>query len=128
MDIDQIGAICFAFSVVAIAAGLIKKFGAWRQKARPGPAASGGGAELLPSLLSVHQAFEGVLGIGGTGSGKTTILAWLMQALMARGVGMLILTAKADDFDFIRRLARQSGRLGDLVRFAPDEPWRLDFL
>src|SRR4051794_2208480 len=78
--------------------------------------------------LSIHQMYEGVFGIGSIGSGKTTTFAHLMLALMRHGAGMLFLTAKADDFQSIARLAAASDRLDDLVRFAPDDTPRLDFL
>lgn len=78
--------------------------------------------------ITLHQAYEGVLGIGSTGSGKTSTLAHLMAALMRQGVGMLILTAKADDFEGIARIARETGRLHDLRRFTVGSRWKLDFL
>jgi len=94
-----------------------------RQRASPERA-----DELIPGLLSVHEAYEGVLGIGGTGSGKSSSMAHLMLAMMKRGFGMLILTAKADDYDAICKMAARAGRLPDVRRFSPDEKWRLDFL
>lgn len=78
--------------------------------------------------FTMHQAYEGVLAIGGTGSGKTSTLAHLMAALMSHGAGMLILTAKADDWHGIARIARETGREKDLFRFCPEKPWRFDFL
>lgn len=87
---------------------------------------------LLPltpwDTLSMHQAYEGIFGIGGTGSGKTSTLLHLMLALMQRGCGMLFLTAKGDDYTAIARLATLAGREADLRRFAPDDWSRLDFL
>ena len=47
---------------------------------------------------------------------------------MRDGAGMLFLTAKADDYETISRLARECGREGDLIRFHPEERWRFDFL
>ncbi len=78
--------------------------------------------------LTLHQAYEGILAIGGTGSGKSSTLAHLMAALMHQGAGMLILTAKADDWHGIARIARETGREKDLFRFCPEKPWRFDFL
>jgi hypothetical protein len=78
--------------------------------------------------ISMPQTYEGVLGIGATGSGKTSTLAHLMLALMRRGAGMLFLTAKADDIDMISALAMMAGRGDDLVEFGPGKPSRLDFL
>jgi hypothetical protein len=78
--------------------------------------------------ISMHQAYEGIFAIGGTGSGKSSTLQHLMLSLMQRGAGMLFLTAKADDFATIGELAMEAGRESDLVRFAPGERWRFDFL
>lgn len=65
------------------------------------------------------DVFSGVLACGGTGAGKTTIMSILMAALMAWGCGMLLLTAKRDDFEMICRLAEETGRLDDIREFAP---------
>jgi hypothetical protein len=78
--------------------------------------------------LTRHQLYEGVLGIGGTGSGKSSTLAHLQASMMASGAGMLILTAKTDDYLAIEKLARAAGRERDLFRFGPGKPWRFDFL
>lgn len=78
--------------------------------------------------ITLHQLYEGVLAIGGTGSGKSSTMAHLMRALMLRGVAMQILTAKADDFTGIKTIAEESGRGDDLIRFAPGEPHTFDFL
>lgn len=78
--------------------------------------------------FTLHQAYAGVLGLGGTGSGKSSSLVHLMFALMRRNCGMLFLTAKGDDWLTIQEIARVAHREVDLVRFAPGERWRLDFL
>lgn len=70
--------------------------------------------------ITIGQLAEGGLAIGGTGSGKSSSLMHLMRALMRSGAGMLFLTAKVDDYEAIRRLARMEGREADLIRFAPD--------
>jgi hypothetical protein len=77
--------------------------------------------------ISFVQAREGILAIGATGSGKSSTLQHLMLALMRRGCGMLFLTAKGSDFNEIFAVAREAGRDGDLVRFAPRGP-KFDFL
>lgn len=69
--------------------------------------------------ITYHQLFEGVLGIGGIGSGKTTTMAHLMAAIMRRGHGMLILTSKSTDIDDIRRIAERECRLHDVIEVAP---------
>lgn len=69
--------------------------------------------------ISFHQLFEGVLAMGGTGSGKSTTMAHLMAAIMRRGTGMLFLTAKITDMEAIRKIATAAGRLDDLIEFAP---------
>lgn len=78
--------------------------------------------------ISLGQLFEGSLWIGSTGSGKSSTAQHLMLALMACDCGMLFLTAKADDYAGIERLAKLARREADLVRFAPGEQWRIDFL
>ncbi|CAN5265740.1 hypothetical protein BH10PLA2_BH10PLA2_00890 [soil metagenome] len=78
--------------------------------------------------ITLHQMYEGVLGMGAVGSGKSTVLAHLQAALMARGAGMVILTASESDYPQIQKMAEQLGREDDLIRFAPGEGWRFDFL
>jgi energy-coupling factor transporter ATP-binding protein EcfA2 len=87
---------------------------------------------LLPltpwDSLTMHQAYEGILGIGGTGSGKSTTLQHLMLALMEQGAGMSFLTAKGDDYAAIERMAKLVGKDGNLLRFHTGGKLRFDFL
>ena len=75
------------------------------------------------------HAYEGVHIFGGNGSGKTSGPgAALIKAYMRRNFGGLILTAKPSEYDLIRKYAAETGRLDSLIRFAPDEKWRFNFL
>lgn len=76
----------------------------------------------------MHQACEGILGIGGTGSGKSTTMQHLMLGLMQQGAGMLFLTAKGDDYAAIERMAKLAGREADLLRFHASGNLHFDFL
>ena len=78
--------------------------------------------------ITLHQCYEGVLATGSSGSGKTSTLLRLMLSLMRQKTGMLFLTAKIDDYDTIAKIAKEAGRAGDVRRFAPGEPWKMDFL
>src|SRR5262245_52874957 len=78
--------------------------------------------------FTLHQAHEGILAVGGTGSGKTSTLRRVMWAMRLRGCGMVLLTAKGSDFGEIAEVAREAKREDDLIRFAPGERWRFDFL
>src|SRR5579864_1418882 len=78
--------------------------------------------------ISARQAYEGFCALGGTGSGKSSTLEHLMLALAERQAGMLFLTASNRDFEGIANVARAAGREADLIRFAPGERWRFDFL
>lgn len=86
MNPDFIGPLCIAASLGVCAFRLWKR----RQKHTPHtkkPAIpSKQDPELIPGLLTLHQAYEGVLVMGGTGSGKTTGPGEQMaRALLALG-------------------------------------------
>ena len=79
--------------------------------------------------FTVGNAFEGVHIFGGNGSGKTSGPGQaLLKAYMRAGMGGLILTAKPDEYALIRRYAEETGRTKNLIRFAPEEPYRFNFL
>jgi energy-coupling factor transporter ATP-binding protein EcfA2 len=78
--------------------------------------------------ITKHQLYEGVLGIGATGSGKTTVLAHIQAALMASGAGMVILTASEGDWYQVALMAAGLGRYDDVIRVAPDASAQFDFL
>lgn len=85
--------------------------------------------ELIPGLLSLHDACSGVLVMGGTGSGKTTGPGEQMASgLLKHGAGVLVLTAKVDEAARWQRYAEQAGRAADFLRVYPGGPHRLDFL
>ncbi|MCE9564621.1 MAG: TraM recognition domain-containing protein [Planctomycetes bacterium] len=109
------------------AGGLVALVNAMRGKPKPPPE-----PPLLwitpNDPLTLHQAYEGILAMGGTGSGKSSTFAHLLRALMERDVGMLILTAKASDASEILAVARSAGREGDVRLFEPGGPFRFNFL
>lgn len=77
----------------------------------------------------LRDAVTNVLTFGATGSGKTSgVLRTLLQAYLRAGYGGLILTTKPGDYDEVRQWAKETGRLDDLIRFAPDEKHRFSFL
>lgn len=80
-------------------------------------------------LVTLHQLYEGMLVFGSTGSGKTTGPGEaVIRYLLRMGCGILWLTAKADEYERAHRLCRQTNRLGDLVRFAPEAGHSFNFL
>lgn len=79
--------------------------------------------------LTIGDAFENTLVLGGSGSGKTTGSCFtLLMAMMALGFGGLILTTKVDDADRMVRLARRCGRDDDIVVFGEDNGSQFNFL
>jgi len=79
--------------------------------------------------LSLGDFCESCLVTGGIGSGKTTGAGTtVMRALLIHGAGMCCLAAKQDEYARIYRLCSETGRLDDLVYFAPGERWRCDVL
>jgi hypothetical protein len=89
-------------------------FGLLRKKKPPAP------PEVIQGLVTTHQAFEGIAIIGGTGSGKTTGPgAEVALNLLLQGAGFCVLCAKPDEYARWHRYCELTGRLEDLVRFAP---------
>ena len=79
--------------------------------------------------LTVGQAFEGVCIFGGTGSGKTSGSgSTIARAMLKRGWGGLVLTAKTDERELWERYAKATGRGDDLVVVEPEGRYRLNFL
>lgn len=65
--------------------------------------------------LTVGQAFEGICVFGGTGSGKTSGSGRaLATAMLKRGWGGLVLTAKPDERELWERYAAETGRSADV--------------
>jgi hypothetical protein len=71
----------------------------------------------------------GMLILGRAGSGKTSSSGrTLMQAIVSNPKsGGLILAAKPEDVEDIKREFRNAGRLGDLIIFDADSRWRTNF-
>ncbi len=79
--------------------------------------------------FTVGHAVEGVHISGGNGSGKTSGPGQaLIKAYMRAGMGMLVLTAKPGEYELIRRYAEETNCAKRVIRFAPEEPWRFNFL
>lgn len=76
-----------------------------------------------------RDLFEGTLIFGQTGSGKTSGpgAAWA-EALLTRGAGVLVLSAKSDEAALWEGRARAAGREADVRRFSVDQPHRLNLL
>jgi len=78
---------------------------------------------------TLRNAFEGVLILGATGSGKTSGSgATMAEAFLRAGFGGLILTVKTDEAEHWRKLCAHCGREKDLVVVRPGGDWRLNLL
>jgi type IV secretory pathway TraG/TraD family ATPase VirD4 len=78
---------------------------------------------------TLRHSFEGALILGRTGSGKTSGSGALLAKNMLRvGYGGLVLCAKTDEARLWEDYARETGRAASILRFAPGEPWRFNFL
>jgi hypothetical protein len=98
-------------------------FGLCKRKHRPAP------SDVISGLLSLHQSFEGIAIIGGTGSGKTTGPgAEVALNLLELGAGFCVLCAKPDEYVRWERYCELAGRSHDLVRFAPGTDAACDLL
>lgn len=93
------------------------------------------GGQLLPLLQfgnyswSLQEAFSGVMGIGATGSSKTTGLGvTLAKQLLRFKLGGMVLTAKPEEKDLWVSFARSTGRLDDLIIMEPGGPYRFNFI
>lgn len=66
--------------------------------------------------FTIRDACEGVLIMGGLGSGKTSGSgALLAKKYLTKGFGGLVLTAKEDELDLWKSYCKKHGRLDDLV-------------
>lgn len=78
---------------------------------------------------TLRNAFEGVLILGATGSGKTSGSgASLAEAFLQAGFGGLILTVKTNEADHWRKLCARCGREQDLIVVRKGGPWSLNIL
>ena len=77
----------------------------------------------------LRDAVTGTLVLGATGSGKTSgPFRSLLRTFFRAGYGGIIFTTKPGEYEEIRRWAEETGRLDNLIRFAPEEKYRFNFL
>ncbi len=80
-------------------------------------------------IWTVRDACEGTQIFGGTGSGKTSGSGRaLALSFLRAGYGGLVLTVKPDECQLWEEYAEEAGRKDAILRFAPDAPWRFNFL
>jgi len=80
-------------------------------------------------FFCTRQATEGVLGLGATGSGKTSGSGKAFsQAYLKAGFGGLVLCAKSEEATAWEQYAGEAGRSDDLILLRPEGPWRFNFL
>ncbi len=78
---------------------------------------------------TLGHAVEGTVVFGQTGGGKSSASgAAIARALLALRAGGLVLVAKRDERAAWEGYCRDTGRSGDLIVFAPESPWRFNFL
>ena len=79
--------------------------------------------------FTVGDSVTGAKIVGGTGSGKTSASGrTILLNMLRHGYGGMALTAKADDRALLLDWAAEAGRSDSVVVFAPDQPWRFNFL
>lgn len=79
--------------------------------------------------LTLRSCLEGILIIGGTGSGKTSGSgAAIANTYLQNGFGGIISCCKPDEAEMWRRYARETGREDDLIFFGPRHPHRFNYL
>lgn len=77
----------------------------------------------------LRKAFEGVVILGSTGSGKTSgPFQYIIRSLLRSGAGGLFLCVKSDAAQQYRRWIEQEGRKADLVRFTASGNYSFNFL
>lgn len=78
-------------------------------------------------VLTLGQAFQGILVLGATGCGKSTgSLYSLAMAFLMAGFGGLVLAVKPDEAAIWRRYAAEAGRENDLIVVSPGGPFKLN--
>jgi len=78
---------------------------------------------------TLQHAFEGVLIMGATGSGKTSGSGTLLaETFINSGFGGLVLTVKKDEVEHWQRLCQRCGREKDLVIVRLRGDWKLNLL
>ena len=79
--------------------------------------------------FTVRDACEGVLILGGLGSGKTSGSgALLAKKYLTSNFGGLVLTAKEEEVELWREYCRKYNREKDLIIFGPESDYRFNFL
>lgn len=79
--------------------------------------------------FTIRNACEGVLIMGGLGSGKTSGSgALLAKKFLTNGFGGLVLTAKEDELDLWKDYCKKYGREDDLIIFGPNSGYYFNFL
>jgi TraM recognition site of TraD and TraG len=75
-----------------------------------------------------EQMYSGVALLGATGSGKTSFIELLMQALAEHPAkpGILWCCAKSDEAERAAKVARRAGRANDFIRFSAEGSYSLD--
>lgn len=77
--------------------------------------------------VTIRNAAEGIQIFGQSGSGKSSGSGrHLALALLRSGAGGIVFCVKGDEPRVWRDYCARTGRLGDLVIFAPDQPWRFN--
>jgi type IV secretory pathway TraG/TraD family ATPase VirD4 len=82
----------------------------------------------VQDIFSTEDAFQHILAIGSSGSGKTSSFRTLAKAMLKKAFGFLVLCAKPEEALLWQRYAAECGRSDDLVIFSPDHEHRFNFL
>ena len=87
------------------------------------------GDENAPSAWTLRNAFEGILIMGATGSGKTSGSGVAFaESFLRAGFGGLILTVKRDESEHWQSLCKFCGREDDLIVVERRGKWKLNIL
>lgn len=81
-------------------------------------------------VYDIRAAVSGTLGLGGSGSGKTSALEYLLAVSMLKEAqcGALVFAAKPNVLRLWTDYCREANRLGDLVVVEPHGRYTLNFL
>lgn len=79
---------------------------------------------------TIREFLKSAAIFGQTGSGKSSgsNLAFVRMILSLRNSGGLVLGSKPEDREWWVRQFRKCGRIRDLIIFAPDQPYRCNFI
>ncbi len=115
--------------ILAIAVlGVVRiAFPGWFRSRPPPPRIRRARDDLIPGVLSVEAAAQGVLCCGGTGSAKTTgVAAPIALNALRRGIVPCVLVAKVDEGDRWEKYFRKTRR--PYIRWRPGSKWKCDLL